>query len=153
MGPRALRPPRAARRSARRVLDKDRPACMQGRSFPLFALYLVLLMHNYFIGLVSRRPGPTAVAATPVAPGASRYFRVLRTLGAAMVWMLARGMQLAAYLDTVCNEATFPPHCLLIHVQVPSSCYVTLRHALPHSLTPCHLGTPVAYARARSDSC
>jgi len=101
---------------------------VQGRSFPLFALYLVLLMHNYFIGLVSRRPGPTAAVAAPVASGSRRYFRVLRTLGAAAAWVVARGMQLAAYLDIVCNEATFPPHCLLIHVQVPP----------PHSSTLCH---------------
>lgn len=84
-------------------------------------------MHNYFIGLVSRRPGPsTALAAAPsAASGARRHFHLLRALGGSAAWVYATSMQLIAYLDTVCNEASFPPHCLLIHVKV-----------LPHGPTP-----------------
>eukprot|EP00892_Ulva_mutabilis_P011706 jgi/Ulvmu1/8908/UM049_0090.1 len=89
------------------------------RSAPLFALYLVLLMHNYFIDLVSRRPGPTTALAAAPAPAATarRHFGVLRALSGAIAWVDAQAMQLVAYLDTVCNEATFPPHCLLIHAK------------------------------------
>lgn len=94
---------------------------VQGRSLPLFALYLVLLMHNYFIGLVSRRPGPVAadVGAPAGGGGGRRRFHVLRALAGAVAWGVSRGMQLVAYLDIVCNEASFPPHCLLVHVRVP----------------------------------
>jgi hypothetical protein len=91
---------------------------MQTGSAPLFLVYLVLLMHNYFVGLVSPRPAPRAPSATFAATAR-------RTLIARAMAIVARAygacVSFVYYMHAMCSESSFPPHCLLVHVEVPST--------------------------------
>lgn len=115
--------------------------------------YLVLLMHNYFVSLVTAQPGSTRapVSFQPrvnilTAPGSW----VKHWMAAGAAWLYAQILALMSYMHVLCNEAAFAPHCLLLHVEVrnPSfhlslvilrSCQLRLAELYidMHQATPC----------------
>lgn len=93
---------------------------LQYESVPLFMCYLVLLMHNYFVSLVTPQPGSVAapVSFQLPPPLASPGLRVMHWMAAGAAWMYARLLILMSYMHVLCNEAAFAPHCLLIQIEV-----------------------------------
>jgi hypothetical protein len=100
--------------------------CMQVHTIPIFMVYLVLLMHNYFLGLVQPRPGPQSPrfltdvdrrsSLPQSAPPTSIPFAGTASRFAAM---FCKGLNTAwRYVSALCEDCALAPHCLLVHVQV-----------------------------------
>ena len=96
---------------------------LQVRSIPLFLVYLVLLMHTYFLDLVSPRPAPRPPATGPFhrpAAAGSTSARGPPSAGAAgaPASLLTATTGAARYLWQLCADRSLAPHCLLLHVHV-----------------------------------
>jgi hypothetical protein len=115
---------------------------MQLHSIPLFLCYLVLLMHNYFLGLVSRRPGPSREpsqlwlqAPSPRSTSLLRPFTAAAS--AILAAALATGVGVSRHLYALTQGCSLAPHCLLLHIEV---CILLLRW--PSLATHCVLAAP-----------
>lgn len=97
---------------------------MQYESVPLFMCYLVLLMHNYFVSLVTPQPGGMRLAPSfkRLPAQASLGLRVMHWMATGAAWLYARLLVLMSYMHVLCNEAAFAPHCLLIQIDVCTQC-------------------------------
>ena len=102
------------------------------RTVPLFVTYLVLLMHNYFLSLVSPRPGPQAqgrlsdASTNETDPQQQQPQRRRLPAGIPFVGLFVGavsgsiGLAVAVlrHLHALCCECSLAPHCLLLHVKV-----------------------------------
>jgi hypothetical protein len=99
-------------------------AVVQFRSIPLFMVYLVLLMHNYYLDLVSPRPGsqrprhPLTSLATATSQRRSVRGPFVAAITAAQKSCIATVVAVGRYLHALCTGCSLAPHCLLLHVQV-----------------------------------
>jgi hypothetical protein len=101
---------------------------LQVHTIPLFVLYLVLLMHNYFLGLVSPRPGPRAPTQLSELDRRGSLPHALPTMGAPLAAAVAQAVaacaaglvQTGRYMRALCCDRSLSPHCLLLHIEVRS---------------------------------
>ena len=100
---------------------------VQVRTGPLFVLYLVLLMHNFFLGLVASRPGARGQQGPPHGPHWAQSWRVICSRDLLMLrWLtwkcvagaLASAVYIGRWWQRLLSECLLAPHCLLLHVQV-----------------------------------
>ena len=102
------------------------------RTVPLFVTYLVLLMHNYFLSLVSPRPGPQAqgrlsdASTNETDPQQQQPQRRRLPAGIPFVGLFVGavsgsiGLTVAVlrHLHALCCDCSLAPHCLLLHMKV-----------------------------------
>lgn len=112
---------------------------VQFRSIPLFMVYLVLLMHNYYLDLVSPRPGSQRPRHPPTSLP-TRHQRSVRgpfvaAITAAQKSCIATVVAVCRYLRALCTGCSLAPHCLLLHVQVRPASFPLPQGHFPHNST------------------